>query len=293
MEKKYTIGYIYPESDICPADKVFIKLLKKRFNLLLFPLEKQVEEEQIEEQAKSCKLIFNNAVYEPFTWEAIELSKTFEEFGAKVINSSRSFYYQEDKWMFYLECLEHKIPTPLTHFIPRKLNYNKKQIKKILIEGPIVIKAVFSDNGLCVERAKTLQEFERKIKKIINKNPISPVIAQKFIVNDGVSYRVTMVENKIVQCITKKGETWEQTGSKESERYTRFKPDKKLKELCKKASRAFGMKWYGLDLLKSNSNWYLIEVNSCPGIGWFYCDMEKVANKFVNYLYQEIKKLSK
>ncbi|MDI6826537.1 MAG: hypothetical protein QMD36_05145 [Candidatus Aenigmarchaeota archaeon] len=62
--------------------------------------------------------------------------------------------------MFYLECLEHKIPTPLTYLIPKKSNYNKK---KILVEGPVVIKAVFSDKGLCMGRVKTFEEFNDKL----------------------------------------------------------------------------------------------------------------------------------
>jgi glutathione synthase/RimK-type ligase-like ATP-grasp enzyme len=296
MTKKYTIGYVYPESDKSLDDKILIKLLKKRFNVILFTLEKQIEEKEIENQAKLCKLILNNAVYEPFTWEAIELSKTFEEFGVKVINSSRSFYYQEDKWMFYLECLEHKIPTPLTYFIPKKLNYKKENIKKMLVEGPIVIKAVFSDKGLCVERAKTFKEFNYKLKKIINKNPISPVIAQKYIEHGSVGYKVLIIGNKAVQGVVMKGKTWEQTGEKDTTRYRIFKPDRKLKELCKKASKAFGMKWCSLDLIKQNENWYVIEVNGCPStslISKDNNDMKKISKMLVNYLYREVKKISK
>jgi len=293
MVKKYTIGYVYPESDKSLDDKVLIKLLKKRFNVILFPLEKQIDQKLIECQAKSCKLILNNAVYEPYTWEAIELSKSFEEFGVKVINPSHSFYYQEDKWMFYLECLEHKIPTPLTFLIPKEMNYKKEQIKKTLSEGPIVIKAVFSDKGLCVERAKTFEEFNHKLKKIVNKNPISPVIAQKYIKNDGVSYRVTLIGNKVIQGIVKRGKSWEHTGMKETENYRIFKLDEELKKLCEKASKAYGMKWCGLDLIKNGEKWYIIEANSSPAISFISKDMERVGKTLVNHLYQEVKKISK
>jgi len=292
MAKKYTIGYVYPESDKSLDDKVLVRLLKKRFNIILFPLEKQVDQKQIEDQAKLCKLIFNNAVYEPFAWEAIELSKSFEEFGIKVINSSHSFYYQEDKWMFYLECLEHKIPTPLTYLITKKLNYNKEKIRKILVEGPIVIKAIFSDKGECVERAKTFDEFNYKLKKIINNNPISPVIAQKYIEHGNTSYKVVLIGNKVVQGVVIRGKSWEQTGCKRKERYRTFRPDKKLKDICKKAPRAFGMKWCSLDFIKQNNDWYILEVNGCPSISVMN-DMKKIAKMLANYLYQEAKKLSK
>jgi glutathione synthase/RimK-type ligase-like ATP-grasp enzyme len=296
MVEKYTIGYVYPESDRSLDDKILIKLLKRKFNLLLFPIEEQIEERIIEERAKFCRLILNNAVYEPFTWEAIELSKTFEEFGLRVINSSHSFYYQEDKWMFYLECLEHKIPTPLTHLISKKLNYNTENIKKLLLEGPIVIKAVFSDKGLCVERIKTFKEFKNKIKKIINKNPISPVIAQKYIEHGAVGHKVFLIGHKPIRGVIIKGKSWEQTGGKEGEHYKIFKPDKRLKELCKKAPRAFGMKWCSLDFVKQDNKWYMIEVNGCPSISLVSKNMkdtERISKMLVNYLHQEVEKLSK
>jgi len=290
MGKKYTIGYVYPESDRSLDDKILVRALKKRFNVVLFPLEKQIEEKKIEEQAKDCKLILNNAVYEPYTWEAIELSKTFEEFGKKVINSSHSFYYQEDKWMFYLECLEHKLPTPLTHLIPKKLNYKKDKIKKMLVEGPIVMKAIFSDKGLSVERAKTFEEFNEKIKKIIDKTPTSPIIAQKFIEHGNVSYKVTVIGNKAVHGISIKGKTWEQTAGKNKEYCKSFKLNKKLRKLCEKASKAFGMKWCSIDLIKQDNNWYVIEVNGCPSSSIITKDIKKITGILVNYLYQEAKK---
>jgi glutathione synthase/RimK-type ligase-like ATP-grasp enzyme len=293
MIKKYTIGYVYPESDNCLDDKFLIKILKKKFNLILFPLEKQIEEKQIEEQAKSCKLILNNAVYEPFTWDGIELSKTLEEFGVKIINTSRSFYYQEDKWIFYLECLKNKIPTPLTYLISKNLSYNEKKIKKILMDGPIVIKSIFSDKGLCVERAKTFEEFEYKLQKIMNKAPTTPIIAQKYIEHGNVSYKVLLIGNKVIQSVVIRGKSWEQTGMKKTENYRTFKADKKLKKLCEKASKIFGMKWCSLDLIKENSNWYLIEVNGCPAVDFIYSDMERIGNILVDFLYKEAKKASK
>jgi glutathione synthase/RimK-type ligase-like ATP-grasp enzyme len=291
MVKRYTIGYVYPESDNCLDDKFLIKLLKKKFNLILFPLEKQIEEKQIEEQAKACRLIFNNSIYEPFTWDGIELSKTFEEFGVKVINPSRSFYYQEDKWVFYLECLKNKIPTPLTYLISKKLN--EKKIKKILMDGPMVIKAIFSDKGICVERAKTFEEFEDKLQKIINRAPTTPIIAQKYIEHGNISYKVLLIGNKVVQSVVIRGKSWEQTGMKETENYRTFKPDKKLKEICEKASKAFGMKWCSLDLVKQNNDWYLIEVNGCPAVDFIYNDMERLGNMLINFLYKEAKRSSK
>ncbi len=235
----------------------------------------------------------NGSIAEPFIWEGIELSKTFEEFGIRVVNTSQSFYYHEDKWMFYLKCLEHDIPTPLTYLIPKELNYNKDDIKEILKESAIVIKAVFSDKGICVERAKTFEEFDHKLKKIIDKNPLSPIIAQKYIEHGGTTYRVTLIGNKVIQGVIKRGKTWEQTGQKESEYFRTFKPDKKLRELCERASKVFGMEWCSLDLIKDGKKWYIIEVNNCPSMTFINRDTERITKILVNYLHKEAEKLSK
>ena len=126
-----TVGYFYSRKNLNQTDLLLIEQLQKKMNLIPIVLESQLDYEKIKEQLKHCKYIFNNTGFDPVLFEGMELAKTFEEMGTKVINSSQSFYYQEDKWMFYLKCLKYNLPPPKTYLIPRE-GHDPSQIRKIL-----------------------------------------------------------------------------------------------------------------------------------------------------------------
>jgi len=287
---KPTVGYFYSRKNFNLTDTLLIEELRKKMNLVLIVLEKQVDYEKIHALIKPCRYIFNNAGFEPRTFEGVELTKTFEEMGKKVINSSQSFYYQEDKWMFYLKCLRYNLPTPKTYLIPKE-GHDPKQIRKILKHGPLVLKAVFSDSGIAVEKVVFYKMFRKKLKKIVAKSPTSPIIAQKYIPNDRKSYRVTLIGHKVVQSVVKIGKNWKQTGWKESEYYEPFRIDKKLKNICEKASKKLKMDICGLDLVRNSGKWYLIEANSCPAFDFIENEEVRLIKKVADYLYKLCVKL--
>lgn len=230
QKKRKSIGFVYFKSYPDKVDKILIKEIEKKANVIPIPCEEQIDIDVLNAKTKNCNIILNYAVWEPVTFEGIELTKTLEELGKKVINSSHSFFYQEDKWMFYLKCLEHGVPTPRTFLIPKESRFNAKQIKEILNTTPIVLKAIFSDNGKCVEKVTTYSQFLDNIQRIIKKNPVSPVIAQEFIPNQNRSYRVTMIGHKPYQSVVKIGKSWKQTGSGRNEHFRKFKLNPKLKK---------------------------------------------------------------
>lgn len=290
MKKKFTVGYFYCKNCEDYDDTLFIKEISKKYKTIPIIFEEQNDFDMMLKLVKQCDVIINYASVEPYTFESLELSKTFEEMGVKIINSSHSYYYQEDKWMFYLKCLENDIPTPKTHFIPKK-KHNSQIIKEYLKKGPLVIKAIFSDKGLCVERAKNYKEFEKKLSKISSRNPISPIIAQEFILNEThQSLRVTLVGYKVVQSIIKCGHSWKQTGGlKKAEHYKKMVLSPKLKKICEKASKAFGMEVCGLDLIYGDNEWHIIEANSCPGLGFIKSEKTKLMNLIADYAYKSSK----
>ena len=284
MGKDTAVGYLYCNKMRDESDHLLMRQIEKRVNVMPIMLEKQYDITSIENKIRGCKLIINYSAAEPFTFEAIELSKTFEEMGKKVINSSHSFFYQEDKWMFYLKCLENSFPTPRTCLIPKE-GHNEKLIRIYLDQSPLVLKAIFSDKGLCVEKVNNYSDFKEKLRKISLKNPISPIIAQEFILNKNhQSVRVTLVGYKVVQSVVKYGKSWKQTGDEDKERFRKIKLDNSVIKLCEKASKAFGMEICGLDLIKSNGRWYIIEANSCPGLSFIKSDQVRIMNLIADYV---------
>ena len=289
--KKLSIGVIYYKTFHDYEDKMLPAALKKiGMNVVLLPAEEQIDFDEIREKTRNCKLIYNDTICQPILFESLEISKTLEELGKRVINSSYSFFYQEDKWMFYLKCLEHRIPAPKTYFIPKETKFNAKAIKKILDEQPIVLKGVFSDNSKLVEKVVNYPMFLKKLKRITKIDPDSPIIAQEYLPNANRSYRATLIDHKLKQFIVKISKSWKQSGH-EREYFRLVKANKKTKALCERASRALGMQVCGLDMIFNNGKWYIIEANSCPSFDFIYHDQKRLVNALADYLHAECKKL--
>ena len=290
-EKKISMGLIYYKTYEDYEDRMLFKALKKKnMNIVHLPAEEQLDVSELKEKTKNCKLIYNDTTCQPILFESLELSKTLEEIGKKVINSSHSFFYKEDKWMFYLKCLEHRIPTPKTYFIPRETRFYQKIIKEILRESPLVLKGVFSDNAMEVERVNDYPMFVKKIKKIVKRSHGSPIIAQEFIPNLKRSYRATLINHKLQQFVVKISKSWKQSGHIR-EHFRTIKVNKKLKNLCERTSKALGMQICGLDLIFNNGKWYIIEANSCPALNFINDDEKRLVKNMANYLHSECKRL--
>ncbi|MBI2508330.1 ATP-grasp domain-containing protein [Candidatus Woesearchaeota archaeon] len=289
--KKLSVGIIYYKTYHDYEDKMLPSALKKiEMGVVLLPAEEQIDFKEIEEKTKRCKIIYNDTVCQPILFESLELSKTLEELGKKVINSSYSFFYQEDKWMFYLKCLEHRIPTPKTYLIPKETRYNVKAIKELLKNKPMVLKGVFSDNAKLVEKVTNYPMFLKKLRRIVKMDPTSPIVAQEYIPNSKKSYRATLINYKLRQFIVKISKSWKQSGH-EREHFRSIKINKKLRHLCERTAKVLGMQVCGLDLIFNDGKWYIIEANSSPSMDFIYHDERRLVKALANYLCSESKKL--
>jgi len=273
------------------TEKSLFPILEKKFNLVLFPIQKDVDYGLLKKRAEKTMIVLNTAFDMPNTYDSLEIVKTFESLGKKVIDSSKSFYYREDKWLFYQTCIKNKLPTPKTYYIPRNISLGK--LEKILITGPMVFKGAFSDTGRAVKRAMNYEEARKVISSLRKKIGTMPIIAQHYIPHGKISYRVTLVGGKIVQSVVKYGKTWKEGKLFwKNEKYRLFKPDKKIADLCRKTARVFGLEWCGIDLMKdSHGKWYLIEVNSCPSMDFVVKDIKRANEKLAYYLLNVNKKL--
>ena len=280
--KKVTIGYILSGRGLGEDEKICLRLAKKNnIDLVMFNTAEEIDEEELENRIKKCD-IFYNSTAEDF---AIEFDKTIEELGKKVVDSSEAYYYTEDKWMLFLKCKEHKIPTPKTILLLEDLSTVKKELKKFN-EWPVVLKRVNGCMGEFVEKAENLKESEEIIRKFWKKgNERLPIIAQELIKSP--SYRVTLIGDKIVQTALKENRGWKSTGVYEK-RFKRFKIDSELKEIIKKLSKIIPIKVCGIDFLKKEGKWMVLEVNSSPGFDFFGSEREKLNLELLKFLKKEV-----
>ncbi|MDO8509165.1 MAG: ATP-grasp domain-containing protein [Nanoarchaeota archaeon] len=280
--KKRVLGYIYSDKNPGKDEKAFIKVAKRKgMEMIMFNLSKELNEQDLEEKANKCDIIFNNSG-EDFAFEII---KTFEELGKKVIESSKSLYYPEDKWVFYMECKRNNIPVPETMLLSENIFLAKKELNHFG-HWPVILKRVSGTWGQYVEKAENIKEAEAIINKFWGKTKEKlPIIAQQFIRSP--SYRVTLVNGEIVQTALKENKGWKSTGVYEKS-FKKFIVDKNLGKIVKKLAKITNIKVLGVDLLKNEGDWIVLEVNSTPAFDFFEDEREMLAEKIIDYLKTQI-----
>lgn len=278
--KKVVIGYLYYDTrGLDTEDKFFFKQAKEK-NIELVPIElsKEVDLIELQEKVKKCDLVLNDSI-QGF---AVEFVKTIEALGKKVIEDSKSYYYTQDKWILYLNCKKHNIPVPETILLSDKINIALKELKEFN-HWPAILKKLDGTRGECVEKADNIRSAEKTIKKFW-KNERFPLIAQEYIKSP--SYRVTIMGNKIVQTALKENKSWKCTGVY-ANNIKKFKINKKLRETLKRLMKITKIKICGIDLLKKDNDWIILEINSEPAFDFFDNEEEMMVSKALDFLKKE------
>lgn len=277
--KKKTIGIISCSREIEKEGKLFLEIAKKKdVKVILINISDKFDISTFKRKVKKCDIIYCS-VWDDFS---VELTKTIEEWGIKVLESSKSYYYTEDKWMFYVKCKKSNIPTPETILLSENITNAKRELKQFG-KWPIILKRINGTMGEYVEKAKGMEEAESIIKKFWKKGSEKlPIIAQEFIKSP--SYRVTVIGNKIVQTALKKNNAgWKATGVY-AKKFEHFDINKKLERIIKKTMKFLDIKICGIDMLKKEGKWLLLEVNGQPSLDFFEEEQGKLTEQVINLL---------
>jgi RimK family alpha-L-glutamate ligase len=277
--KKKVIGILSCGREIEREGKVFVELAKKKdVKLILINISDRFDVKSFKRKVKKCDIVYCS-VWDDFS---VELTKTIEEWGIKIFESSNSYYYTEDKWMFYVKCKKHNVPTPDTILLSENINNAKRELKEFG-RWPVILKRVNGTMGEYVGKAKGLEEAEQLMKKFWKKGSEKlPIIAQEFIKSP--SYRVTVVGNKIVQTALKKNNAgWKATGVY-AKKFEHFEINKKLERIIKRVMKFLDIKICGVDMLKKEGKWLLLEVNGQPSLDFFEEERERLVESVLNLL---------
>ncbi len=275
---KPTIGFITNQRLPAEEDKKFLRIAEKvGVNLIVFNAAEKINLKKLEKEADKCDIIFNDEA----DYIGLEWAKTLETLGNKVLELSKTYYYTEDKWIFYLKCLKHKIPVPKTTLLPTDLISTRKELKAFN-KFPVVIKRVQGFHGEFVDKGDDIDEAVKIIKNFWEKGEDRfPVLAQEFVDSD--SYRVMTIGKKVVQTAQKKGAGWKKTGVS-SARFWKFKIDKELKKILDKLIKITDIAVCGFDFARKNGRWVVIEVNAEPSFKFFNNEYNLMIEKTLKYL---------
>lgn len=277
MKKKLVVGMLNT-GKMGLEERLFLKVAEKKgVKLVMINLSKRFNEKEFEEEVAPCDVIYNNAG-EEFVLEPL---KAIEEYGKPVVDGSKLYYYTEDKWMCYVKCREHGIPTPKTTLLPSSLALARAELKEFG-QWPVVLKRIYGMEGKFVEKADNLAEALAILKSIWAKDIDKlPFVAQEYV--KSYAYRVTMIGGKIVQAIIKKSRHWKCTGVYSGD-CEKFRVDKKLRALLGKVYRATRINICGVDLLKRGKEWVVLEVNTEPGLVFIRAEYEKMIGHIFDFI---------
>ncbi len=275
---KPTIGFITNQRLPDKEDERFLRIAEKvGVNLIVFNAAEKFNLKQIEREADKCDIIFNDEA----DHLGLEIAKTLETLGYKVIELSKTYYYTEDKWLFYLKCLKNEIPVPKTTLLSTDLVSIRQELKSFN-KFPVVIKRVQGFHGEFVDKGDDVDEAVAVIKRFWEKGEDRfPVLAQEFVDSD--SYRVMTIGDKVVQTARKKSAGWKKTGTSSS-RFWKFKIDNELKEMLDKLMKIIDITVCGFDFAKKNGKWVVIEANAEPSFKFFDCEYDLMIEKSLKYL---------
>jgi glutathione synthase/RimK-type ligase-like ATP-grasp enzyme len=281
--KKKVIGILY-SGKFGEDERLFLEQGKKKeLQIRMINLSKKWDINKLKGIVKKCDIVYNNTAED----YVIEIIKTIEEFGKKVVDSSRSYYYLEDKWVLYLKCKKNKIPVPKTILLSQNIANARNEVKSFG-KMPVVLKELNGTMGEHIEKANTLPQVEEILKKYWKGKKKFPVIAQEYIKSP--SYRVTVIGNKIVQTALKGNKHgWKATGVY-AKTCGRFKVNWKLRKIIDKLKKFVTIKICGVDLLKKNGKWVVLEVNSVPAFDFFEEEREMLVSETLDLLKEELSK---
>lgn len=277
--KKKTIGIITCGREIEKEGETFLELGKKKdVNIILINISDKFNINHFKRKIKKCDIVYCS-VWDDFS---VELTKTVEEWGVKIFDSSNSYYYTEDKWMFYVKCKKYNVPVPDTILLSENINNAKRELKEFG-RWPVILKRITGTMGEYVGKAKGMEEAEQLIKKFWKKGSEKlPIIAQEFVKSP--SYRVTVIGNKPVQTTLKRNNAgWKATGVY-AKKFEQFKIDKKLERIIKKLMKFLDIKICGIDMLKKDGKWLILEVNGQPSLDFFEEERERLVEGVLNLL---------
>ena len=184
--------------------------------------------------------------------------------GAQVLNSSQAIVQSRDKLFAHQVMAMHKLPMPDTAFASS--NSDTEDLIKMVGGAPLVIKMLQSSQGKGVVLAENRKSAASLIEAL--RNADASFLVQQFISEAaGQDLRCIVLDGKVIAAMVRRatGDDFRANlhkGGIASE--ARLTPEER--KLAIRAASKLGLKFAGVDILRSAKGPLLLEVNSSPGL---------------------------
>lgn len=217
------------------------------------------------------------------TFYGTSVVRQLELMGVYSINTSIAITRSRDKLRSLQLMAQHDVGMPITGFAHSPDDTN--DLIKMVGGAPLVIKLLEGTQGVGVVLAETKKAAQSVIQAFMGLK--ANIIVQEFIKESkGTDIRCLVVGDRVVASMIRRAEEGEfrsnlhRGGSAQSVKIT-----KQEREVAVKAAKAMGLKFAGVDLLRSDRGPLIMEVNSSPGLeGIETASGIDIASKVIQYL---------
>jgi len=201
-------------------------------------------------------------------------------YGFFCFNTLDAFESCEDKFTTYRRLKQNNVPTPRTAIVtPSSLKKLDSKVNEVGGNFPLVVKILNGTQGVGVFICESMMSLRSTLQALFHVSPKSDIIIQEKIESEydlrihviykGFEKMSTELDNyEVIGCMRRNvmDGDFRSNFSLGATAEKGFLTEKQ-KEIAKKAAKATGCRWCGVDLItdKHTNESYVIEVNSSPG----------------------------
>ena len=219
---------------------------------------------------KEFDTIISRAQIRPeYHQQDLELLKSIQEYTDCINENFDNYYMSESKMITQKLLTKCGVNVPDTFLV-----HSVEEIKNLwLTYKNIVIKPSFGYGGTDVERIN--EDFESYLPIVENLlSKYKNLLVQQYIPHPDGDIRVTTMGNEVFYAFRRipNEKTWKANVAMGANIEV-VKDYTLLKEIALKASNAIGLSLSGVDIIEYNNQFYVFEVNNCPG--WYPLSVEE------------------
>jgi len=185
--------------------------------------------------------------------------RRIEDMGVKVINPARSIEKAVDKYYTSALLEEAGIKTPRT-IVTESFSDAMKAFKEL--GRDVVLKPLFGSLGMGITRISDEDVAYRVFRALEMTKSVYYI--QEFIPHGGRDIRVFIIGDQVVASMQRVSDDWK-TNISSGGKAAPYTPREDAVEMSLKASEKLGLMYTGVDIIETNDEAYVIELNSTPG----------------------------
>lgn len=216
------------------------------------------------------------------TFYGTAIVRQLELMGVFPVNSSISITRSRDKLRSLQLMAKEGIGMPITGFAHSPDDID--DLIKLVGNAPVVIKLLEGTQGIGVVLAETKKAAQSVIQALMGVK--ANIIVQEYIESGGSDIRCLVIGDKVIGAIKRQAEPGEfRSNLHRGGNALAVKITKQERELAIKAAKIMGLKFAGVDMLRSSRGPLIMEVNSSPGLmGIEMATNIDIAGKLIEYL---------